>query len=193
MAMRLETPSRIWARIESAQDEELPSLPSMPGFEDSAFPDESEGVSVQHSAYYPTPNKQKPPSTFTPTPRPSKIRALSTPLSAGESTARAPIYPDRSHSASSSNRSRELSSDSLPEEYLPPPTEDEEDLSMSLTDALESVSRSGSPNELSQSLNRTPAPHKSLKDIYNDSHASVRDAVSNEAYISFRARRLIQY
>ncbi|KAG9121508.1 hypothetical protein FRC07_002496 [Ceratobasidium sp. 392] len=100
MAMRLETPSRIWARIEQAQDEELPSLPSMPAFEDSAFPDESEGISVQHSAYYPTPNKPKPPSTYTPTPRPNKIRALSTPRS-GETTARAPIQPDSSHSTSS--------------------------------------------------------------------------------------------
>ncbi|KAG8745658.1 hypothetical protein FRC10_007355 [Ceratobasidium sp. 414] len=175
MAMRLETPSRIWARIEQAQDEELPSLPSMPAFEDSAFPDESEGISVQHSAYYPTPNKPKPPSTYTPTPRPNKIRALSTPRSTGETTARAPIQPDNSHSASST-RSHELSTDSLPEEYLPPPTEDDVELSMSLTDALESVSRSGSPDEPDRNENRAPAPHKSLKDIYNDSNISARDA-----------------
>ncbi|KAG8721405.1 hypothetical protein FRC08_013359 [Ceratobasidium sp. 394] len=173
MAMRLETPSRIWARIEQAQDEELPSLPSMPVFEDSAFPDESEGISVQHSAYYPTPDKPKPPSTYTPTPRPNKIRALSTPRSAGETTARAPIQPDNSHSASSNPR--ELSTDSLPEEYLPPPTEDDAELSMSLTDALESISRSGSPEEPGRNESRAPA-HKSLKDIYNDSNISARDA-----------------
>lgn len=183
MAMRLETPSRIWARIEQAQDEELPSLPSMPGFEDSGFPDESEAVSIQHSAYYPTPNKAKPPSTYTPTPRPNKIRAMSTPLSAGEATARAPIHLDHSHSASSSSRSREISHDSLPEEYLPQANEDEEDLSMSLTDALESVSRAGSPNNLSPNSSRAPATHKSLKDIYNDSHVSARDAVSTASCV----------
>ncbi|KAG8713310.1 hypothetical protein FRC09_018855 [Ceratobasidium sp. 395] len=175
MAMRLETPSRIWARIEQAQDEELPSLPSMPAFEDSAFPDETEGISLQHSAYYPTPNKAKPPSTYTPTPRPNKIRALSTPRSMGESTARPPIQPGGSLSASS-NRSRELSTDSLPEEYLPPPTEEDVELSLSLTDALESVSRAGSPDQPNRGENLAPAPHKSLKDIYNDSHISARDA-----------------
>ncbi|KAG9100904.1 hypothetical protein FRC06_003550 [Ceratobasidium sp. 370] len=147
----------------------------MPAFEDSAFPDESEGISVQHSAYYPTPNKPKPPSTYTPTPRPNKIRALSTPRSAGETTARAPIEPDNSHSASSV-RSRELSTDSLPEEYLPPPTEDDDELSMSLTDALESVSRSGSPDGPGRNESRAAAPLKSLKDIYNDPNLSARDA-----------------
>ncbi|QRW02977.1 centrosomal targeting protein [Ceratobasidium sp. AG-Ba] len=173
MAMRLETPSRIWARIEQAQDEELPSLPSMPAFEDSAFPEESEAVSVEHSAYYPTPAKAKSPSTFTPTPRPSKIRALSTPRSVGEVTARAPIQPDNPRLGSPIH-SHELSMDSLPEEYLPPPTQDDEELSMSLTDALESISRTGSPDELEHNESRAPV-HKSLKDIYNDSHATARD------------------
>jgi hypothetical protein len=33
-----ETPSRVWRRIEEAQAEELPSLPSLPEFEDQSFP-----------------------------------------------------------------------------------------------------------------------------------------------------------
>lgn len=171
--MRLETPSRIWARIEQAQNEELPSLPSMPEFEDSAFPDESEGISIQHSAYYPTPSKPKPPSTYTPTPRPAKIRAMSTPPSAGEITARAPIHPNKS-----SSRSRELSTGSLADEYLPPANKDEDEFSTSLTDALESGSRSASPDEFGQNHSRASVPHKSIKDIYNNSLTSVRDAVS---------------
>ncbi|KAG8762040.1 hypothetical protein FRC11_011529 [Ceratobasidium sp. 423] len=162
MAYRLETPSRIWARIEEAQDEELPSLPSMPGYEDSAFPDESEGVSIQHS-YYPTPNKAKPPSTYTPTPRPTKIRAMTSPLSAGETTARPPL----GRSGSSLARSR----DTLPDEYLPPANKDDEEISTSLTDALETESRSGSPDEFGDNQSRVSAPHRSIKDIYNDSVA----------------------
>ncbi|KDN47664.1 hypothetical protein RSAG8_03454, partial [Rhizoctonia solani AG-8 WAC10335] len=179
MAYRLETPSRIWARIEQAQDEELPSLPSMPGFEDSGFPDETEGVSIQHS-YYPTPNKVKPPSTYTPTPRPAKIRAMSSPLSAGETTARPPL----GRSGSSLVRSR----DTLPDEYHPPPNMDDEETSTSLTDALETESLSGSPDEFDDNQSRVSVPHRSIKDsrvsvphrsikdVYNNSLTSVRDA-----------------
>ncbi|KAH7335361.1 hypothetical protein B0J17DRAFT_719897 [Rhizoctonia solani] len=166
MAYRLETPSRIWARIEEAQDEELPSLPSMPLYEDSAFPDESEGISIQHS-YYPTPDKAKPPSTYTPTPRPAKIRAMSSPLSAGETTARPPL----GRSGSSLGRSR----DTLPDEYTPPTHKDDGETSTSLTDALYTESRSGSPDDFDDNQSRASAPPRSIKDIYNDSVTSLRD------------------
>lgn len=36
MAAMLETPSRIWRRIEAVEDQDMPSLPSLPAFEDSA-------------------------------------------------------------------------------------------------------------------------------------------------------------
>ncbi|CAE6417482.1 unnamed protein product [Rhizoctonia solani] len=166
MAYRLETPSRIWARIEEAQDEELPSLPSMPAYEDSAFPDETEGVSIQHS-YYPTPNKVKPPSSYTPTPRPVKIRAMSTPLSAGETTARPPL----GRSGSSFARSR----DTLPDDRFLPADKDDEEISTSLTDDLETESRSGSPDEFDDNQSRVSVPHRSIKDIYNNSVTSLRD------------------
>ncbi|KAG5654174.1 hypothetical protein H0H81_006556 [Sphagnurus paluster] len=39
MAAMLETPSRVWRRIEAIEDRDMPSLPSLPGFEDSADPD----------------------------------------------------------------------------------------------------------------------------------------------------------
>ncbi|CAE6406017.1 unnamed protein product [Rhizoctonia solani] len=164
MAYHLETPSRIWARIQEADGEELPSLPSMPLYEDSAFPDESEGISIQHS-YYPTPDKAKPPSTYTPTPRPAKIRAMTSPLSAGETTARPPL----GRSGSSLGRSR----DTLPDEYIPPTQGDE--TSTSLTDALNTESRSGSPDDFDDNQSRVSAPARSIKDIYNDSVTSLRD------------------
>ncbi|CAE6401194.1 unnamed protein product [Rhizoctonia solani] len=167
MAYRLETPSRIWARIEEAQDEELPSLPSMPGYEDSAFPDESEAVSIQHS-YYPTPNKVKTPSSYTPTPRPAKIRAMSTPLSAGETTARPPL----GRSGSSFARSR----DTPPSERFLPSNKDDEEISTSLTDDLETESRSGSPDDFGDNQSQVSVPHRSIKDIYNNSGAPLRDS-----------------
>ncbi|KAF8677776.1 hypothetical protein RHS04_05866 [Rhizoctonia solani] len=182
MAYRLETPSRIWARIEEAQDEELPSLPSMPAYEDSAFPDESEAVSIQHS-YYPTPNKAKTPSSYTPTPRPAKIRAMSTPLSAGETTARPPL----GRSGSSLARSR----DTLPDEYLPPLDKDDEEISTSLTDALETDSRSGSPDEFDDNQSRASAPYRSIKDIYNNSVTSLRENVSTLLLFIIRVPLLI--
>jgi hypothetical protein len=169
MAYRLETPSRIWARIEEAQDEELPSLPSMPGYEDSAFPDESEAVSIQHS-YYPTPNKVKTPSSYTPTPRPAKIRAMSTPLSAGETTARPPL----GRSGSSFARSR----DTPPSERFLPSNKDDEEISTSLTDDLETESRSGSPDDFGDNQSQVSVPHRSIKDIYNNSGTPLRDSVS---------------
>ncbi len=38
MAAYLETPSRVWRRIQEDQDLDMPSLPSIPAFEDSAAP-----------------------------------------------------------------------------------------------------------------------------------------------------------
>src|SRR5688572_2100252 len=43
MATMLETPSRIWRRIEANQNREIPSLPSIPLYEDSA--EEAEAMS----------------------------------------------------------------------------------------------------------------------------------------------------
>ncbi|KAI0664228.1 hypothetical protein C8Q70DRAFT_225129 [Cubamyces menziesii] len=38
MASLLETPSRVWRRIQADQDRDMPSLPSLPAFDDSADP-----------------------------------------------------------------------------------------------------------------------------------------------------------
>src|SRR5258705_3699569 len=44
MATVLETPSRIWRRIEAIEHRDMPSLPSLPLFEDSeVLEDESQG------------------------------------------------------------------------------------------------------------------------------------------------------
>src|SRR5882762_9549711 len=41
----LETPSRIWRRIEANEDHDIPSLPSLPGFDDSAAGDPTDTTS----------------------------------------------------------------------------------------------------------------------------------------------------
>jgi hypothetical protein len=46
MATMLETPSRVWRRIEAIEDRDMPSLPSLPPFEDSAEPVDSDSQSV---------------------------------------------------------------------------------------------------------------------------------------------------
>lgn len=46
MAAMLETPSRIWRRIEAVEDRDMPSLPSLPPFEDSVDPE-----TVMHHYY----------------------------------------------------------------------------------------------------------------------------------------------
>ncbi|KAG6811541.1 hypothetical protein H0H92_006894 [Tricholoma furcatifolium] len=45
MAAMLETPSRVWRRIEAVENRDMPSLPSLPGFEDSDNPDPLEDPS----------------------------------------------------------------------------------------------------------------------------------------------------
>ncbi|KAI1790299.1 hypothetical protein LXA43DRAFT_1149321, partial [Ganoderma leucocontextum] len=47
MAAYLETPSRVWRRIQADQDQDMPSLPSLPAFEDSVAPTESDHESSQ--------------------------------------------------------------------------------------------------------------------------------------------------
>lgn len=55
MAINIETPSRIWRRIQEgeAHEDDMPSLPSLPGFDDSGIlPDKSLSISTRQ-----TPNR----------------------------------------------------------------------------------------------------------------------------------------
>lgn len=45
----LETPSRIWRRIEDNEGQDMPSLPSLPAFEDSAYPDHTATSEDDHN------------------------------------------------------------------------------------------------------------------------------------------------
>ncbi|KAJ3512287.1 hypothetical protein NLJ89_g3604 [Agrocybe chaxingu] len=46
MATMLETPSRIWRRIEAIEEQDMPSLPSLPPFEDSTGEDELQNAEI---------------------------------------------------------------------------------------------------------------------------------------------------
>ncbi|KAG1860628.1 hypothetical protein DFJ58DRAFT_715534 [Suillus subalutaceus] len=166
MAM-LETPSRIWRRIQAADEGEPPSLPSLPAFDDSDHNSTDDGLDI-----LPVHSTPAPLSAHTVT---STIRLQSS----TSSTARfASSLASRSVSAKSSSASRTYpyprspvqsfeasaitslphesdentepedspladSRRSIPESHLPPEENEMDD--MSLEDALQSVSRSSSP------------------------------------------------
>ncbi|KAI6164552.1 hypothetical protein EDD17DRAFT_1755066 [Pisolithus thermaeus] len=155
MAALLETPSRIWRRI---QDEQEPSsLPSLPGFEHSMVPETTSDQSSSEDDNLELPVHSTPValSSHTATTITAKLH------SSTSSTARfATSVASRSVSAKSSASQAYIrkpqdtrhpeeepfsqSANSVPEVYLPPAeAADGED--MSLVDALESISRSSSP------------------------------------------------
>ncbi|KAG5725048.1 hypothetical protein E4T56_gene12404 [Termitomyces sp. T112] len=82
----LETPSRVWRRIEAVEDRDMPSLPSLPGFDDSNDPDPSGGPSDLDDDS----EGISPPVTSTPAPASSNHTMTSTirPSSSTSSTAR---------------------------------------------------------------------------------------------------------
>ncbi|KAG6902546.1 hypothetical protein C0995_014935 [Termitomyces sp. Mi166 len=86
MAAMLETPSRVWRRIEAVEDRDMPSLPSLPGFEDSNDPDPLGEPSDLDDDL----KDISPPVTSTPAPASSHYTVTSTirPSSSTSSTAR---------------------------------------------------------------------------------------------------------
>ncbi|KAJ7491999.1 hypothetical protein FB451DRAFT_1360785 [Mycena latifolia] len=211
MAAMLETPSRIWRRIEAIEDRDMPSLPSLPAFGDSEG--EGESTSDHHDAEEVDEQLSDISAPMHSTPAASShhastVRAASSTSSAsrfansiartsrssmGRSSTRGfqsrqshldsfddisaiPSLPDvqpergtghfseeaeeeeeeEEEEAGSFRRSRE----SVPEAYLPPDEDEEEndgEQDLSLTDALESVSRTSSPQPFSQD---EPTPKK---------------------------------
>jgi len=200
MATMLETPSRIWRRIEAIENNDMPSLPSLPLFEDSAEADDSheptrndddhqfdedfEGLtSPLHSTpttTHHTVNSVNGPSSTSSTARfahsiASRSNKSLTGLasSRGMSTRRSqhesfevPSLPQIS-SAAAAHRYRtddedeQEESKSVPDVYLPPPDdEDDQDREFSLTDALQSLSRSSSPPFIPETISREETPKK---------------------------------
>ncbi|KAI0352396.1 hypothetical protein OH77DRAFT_1498058 [Trametes cingulata] len=174
MAALLETPSRVWRRIQADQDRDMPSLPSLPAFDDSADPqatlDESSEDMQIASPIHSTPvvlshvaSTVRAPSSASSTARFANSlasRSTKSSLSISRGTAQAP-QPQYSFDISSipslpnardepedmdiRSSDQETEDSSVPDAYLPPPLDDNVDADLDLSDALQSVSRSNSP------------------------------------------------
>ena len=164
-----ETPSRIWRRIED--EREPSSLPSLPAFEHSVVPvteesdqtttdDDNELLPVHStpaaaSSHNATATIRLQSSTSSTVRFASSIASRSTSVKSSTSrsfgrlaqrsfdvSAITPLPHDSENT--DPEEPPEKSTNSVPEAYLPPPESDEAE-DMSLVDALESVSRAGSP------------------------------------------------
>ncbi|KAI0629313.1 hypothetical protein C8Q77DRAFT_319706 [Trametes polyzona] len=175
MANLLETPSRVWRRIQADQERDMPSLPSLPAFDDSADPQtildqSSETEMVIASPIHSTPavlsragSTIRAPSSTSSTARfahslASRSTKSSLSVSRGSGHARP---PDDSFDISSiptlpntrdphedidiRSSDQETEDSSVPEAYLPPTLDDNEEPDLDLSDALQSISRSNSP------------------------------------------------
>lgn len=198
MAGMLETPSRIWRRIEAIEDRDMPSLPSLPLFEDSVeaetvmhhdyddqFQEDLNSISshihsTPPSVHHTITSIARPPSSTSSTARfahslvsrSSKSSvALSNP-SRGISTRRnqhdsfevPTLHKIQPANITSLEGEEEESKSSVPDVYLPPPDDEDEDLDrksdMSITDALDSVSLTSSPPFSSEAMERQETPKK---------------------------------
>lgn len=200
MATMLETPSRIWRRIEAIENNDMPSLPSLPPFEDSAEADDSheptrnddehqfdEDFGNLTSPLHSTPTTThhtvtsvNGPSSTSSTARFAQSiasrsnksltglassRGMSTRRSQHESF-EAPSLPQISSAAAAhrytiDDEEGQEESKSVPDVYLPPPDdEDDQDREFSLTDALQSLSRSSSPPFIPETISREETPKK---------------------------------
>lgn len=203
MAAMIETPSRIWRRIEAIDQREMPSLPSLPAFEDSAETDqlssdaisqseEEDNLSNISAPIHSTPaafsshtatSTIRPTSSTSSTARfASSIASRSTKSSLGLSSSKGngtstrrsqqldsfdissiPSLPDMRHTApQESDEEWELShSKSVPDAHLPPPEDDADgEQDVSLTEALQSVSRTSSPPYPAEPPETEPTPKK---------------------------------
>ncbi|PBK99751.1 hypothetical protein ARMGADRAFT_516895 [Armillaria gallica] len=196
-AMQLETPSRIWRRIEAIEDRDMPSLPSIPGFDDSDgsieahTPTDDLSVSDVHvgtpmhstpalSSHH-TPASRNP-SSVSSTARFAHSFARSARSSAATSAPRGtkanasysfdvsaiPSLPDvraeggvgyltdeEEEGEDEEEGVLRQSKDSVPDVYLPPDGGDgDEEQDASISEALQSISRSSSP--FSEQVQPTP-------------------------------------
>ncbi|KAH8103946.1 hypothetical protein BXZ70DRAFT_923662 [Cristinia sonorae] len=180
MAGMLETPSRVWRRIQDNEGQDMPSLPSLPVFDDDSGEHEIESTDDEDilgnslplqstpaaSAHHKTASTIRPPSSTSSTARfarsiISRSSKSSMNSSRGNNTRQQSLPPDESFDISaiprlpsasdhmdfadirSSDQESERSMEGSVDMYIPPGVVDDEDLD--ITDALASVSRSGSP------------------------------------------------
>jgi len=197
----LETPSRIWRRIEAVENNDMPSLPSLPPFEDSAEAEDSHEptrndddhqfdedfdslISPLHSTptstHHTVTSTVNGPSSTSSTARfahsiASRSNKSLTASSRGTSTRRnrhesfeIPSLPQIPAAAAhrygtdeEGEEEEQEESKSVPDVYLPPPDdEDDQDREFSLTDALQSLSRSSSPPFIPETFSREETPKK---------------------------------
>lgn len=176
----LETPSRIWRRIEAVEDHDMPSLPSIPGFDDSAeeleisseapAPDNDEDIDLSPiptpfhstpavSSHYASTARSRSSTSSATRFANSIARSARSSAGGGGSTRQthedsfdvSPISSlprismERGTGHYSSEEDQE-SKESVPEMYLPPQdAEDANGEDLSISEALQSVSRTSSP------------------------------------------------
>ncbi|CAK5267761.1 unnamed protein product [Mycena citricolor] len=199
----METPSRIWRRIEAIEDMDMdmPSLPSLPGLGGDSDGDDSLNhitrMSSEKDMVDGNQSNISLPMTSTPAAashRASTIRPTSSTTSSASRFANSIARTSRSSTGRFSSRKSQIDSfdevsvipslpdilpdrgisghypsedddeasskDSVPEIYLPPPEDDESDSPhLSLSDALDSLSRTSSPPPLPL-VSRDATPRK---------------------------------
>ncbi|KAH9479344.1 hypothetical protein JR316_0007934 [Psilocybe cubensis] len=230
MATMLETPSRIWRRIEAIEDEDMPSLPSLPPFEHSGIIEETtrepsdqpdsddqfdEDFESETSPLQSTPastqhtitSALRAPSSTSSTARFAHSIASRSNRSVNNMTASRGMSSRRSHHDSfdipslpriqpnsapttrqdESDGGEEESKSSVPEVYLPPEGDaDDHEQEYSLTDALQSISRSSTP-PISAQVGRENTPKKNYD--YSVSLKSEPKASPFEKYRNVALRR----
>ncbi|KAI5120368.1 hypothetical protein M0805_006890 [Coniferiporia weirii] len=168
MSLPIETPSRIWRRIEEgeARNGEMPSLPSLPGFDESNV-DESQASMPEHPGSFfsnkPLAMKRNVAQTSSSSPRAVQLSSfrptscMSMPLSDGSAHAtgsipnssralHSPEYKTDEEDQGHEQAGREAGSiNTSPRLHIVQGSEEEDGDDTSLTEALASVSRTPSP------------------------------------------------
>ena len=207
-----ETPSRIWRRIED--EREPSSLPSLPTIEHSVVPDTAESdqtttddenellpvhsTPAATSSHNATIRLQSSTSSTVRFATSIASRSASLKSSTSRSFGRAAqqsfdvstitSLPHEPEENTDPEQPPEKSTSSVPEAYLPPPESDEAE-SMSLVDALESVSRASSPLS-PEPPPPEPAPKK--KGLMYDYSVSLRSEPQVSLFPSL-SRRLVPH
>ncbi|KAL1693565.1 hypothetical protein GGG16DRAFT_88498 [Schizophyllum commune] len=226
MAIISETPSRIWRRIQDGEERDMPSLPSLPAFEDSAMVDPD---TSSHHDDESSDNLSSISTPITSTPAPTNSHHTASTIYGHSATASATRFANSIRSSNRSSRSslagfmssksisrlppqhesfdvsaipslpapdvsdEELdeSQDSVPNAYLPPQDtqhEDEYD-DLSITDALRSVSRSGSPSFSARDYRDEATPKKKFSESYVEYSVSLRSEPKPSPFKNISHRR----
>ncbi|PPQ63099.1 hypothetical protein CVT24_005810 [Panaeolus cyanescens] len=204
MAGMLETPSRIWRRIEAIEDRDMPSLPSLPSFDGSAEIEESTALPVvdEEDDGFSDLESLSSPVTSTPASHHTATLTGRVPSSTSSTARFANSIASRSnksvtgllsskgfssrrslhdsfevpslpriqnqttgrHEGDEDEEADEHTKSSVPDVYLPPDEDKDEhpelDREYSLTDALESISRSSSPSFPGHQVTHEATPKK---------------------------------